>query len=401
MNLGEKIVAMFNDMPISETERELFVNREIELTKLTNVGRFMQKSMYGLAGETGCGKTTLFNMLKFPDEIEKLIITISEKESKEAIIADILYKLCKLILNSKRFKSVHKKANTILQFIREEETKSAEKGIKIGKFIEGESRWATISKERYSISAIKERLYEAITSITEVTKVVICIDEIDKERKEDALVILDSIKDILKIENVSSLIALPPIMYQQYLEDRDSLFSKANLENILKDILPIDKMSDDDIEDILDRRTKLFPEVLPVEVKDVVIKFADGNPREALLLCQNAILSKKFQEGYQKEDFILTLDEIKNEMEKFLKFRIAALKLTPRENEFLRCVRDKAPFSRKEILNSTRLRMSKPTRHKIIERLLTKRALQEPEPSVYRIDKRVMLYYTLFETEEI
>ena len=72
MNLGEKIVGMFADLPLTEKERGLFVNRNVEITKLINVGRFMQKSIYGLAGETGCGKTSLLNMLKFPKEIVKL-----------------------------------------------------------------------------------------------------------------------------------------------------------------------------------------------------------------------------------------------------------------------------------------------------------------------------------------
>lgn len=70
---GEEILAMFNNLPQSEEEKRLFVNRNTEITKLTNVGRFMQKSIYGIAGETGCGKTTLLNILKFPEEIEKIV----------------------------------------------------------------------------------------------------------------------------------------------------------------------------------------------------------------------------------------------------------------------------------------------------------------------------------------
>lgn len=398
---GEEIMAMFNDLSLTEREINLFVNRADEIVRLTNIGRFMESSIYGIAGETGCGKTTIFNLLKFPKGITKFIITITEKESKEIIIADILDKLCKLILGNGKFSNLQKKVKDILQFMRQEEIKSREKGIKVGKLVEGESKWAKTFQERYTISAIKERLNDIIVSIARMTKVVLCIDEIDKERKEDAIVILDSVKEIFKAENTSCIVALPPIMYQQYLQDRDSLFSEANLENILKDILPIGKLSDKDMEEMLNKRTGFFPDVLPQEVKKVVIKFANGNPREALLLCQNAMLSKKLGDEYKREDFILSLGEIKSEMEKFIKFRIATLKLTTREKEFLQYVSTQERLSRKEILNSDSLKMSKPTRHKIIQRLLTKEVLQEKEPNIYEVNKRVQLYYSLFEIQEI
>lgn len=72
-------------------------------------------------------------------------------------------------------------------------------------------------------------------------------------------------------------------------------------------------MKDGDIGEVLKRRTRAFPDILPGKIMEIVIKFADGNPREALLLCQNAILSKKIKVKYKKEEFILTLNEIKNE----------------------------------------------------------------------------------------
>ncbi len=252
-SLGKNIVGMFNDVPLSEKEKELFVNRGKEINKLTNIGRFMQKSIYGIAGETGCGKTTLFNMLKFSDDIKMFIITITEKESKEIIIADILYNLCVLIIAEKKFKNVHSLAGKVLKFLQEEEIKSKEKGIKVGKILEGESKWAKTSKERFSINTIKNYLKQVITAITKEYMVVLCIDEIDKEKKEDVIVILDSIKDIFKCEKLSCLIALPSIMYVQYLENRDKLFSEANLENILKDILPINKLGDNEIDEVLSR----------------------------------------------------------------------------------------------------------------------------------------------------
>jgi energy-coupling factor transporter ATP-binding protein EcfA2 len=396
MEIGEKIIGMFNDVPLSEKEKRLFVNRRKEILKLTNIGRFMQKSIYGVAGETGCGKTTLFNMLKFPEGIQKIVITITEKESKETIIADLLYKLCELVLHNGKFRKIFPLTKRIINFLEQEEIKSREKGIKVGKILEGESRWASYAKTRYTIKALKDRFQEIITGITSYTKIVLCIDEIDKERKEDAVIILDSIKESLKVKNLSCLVALPPVMYKQYLEDRESLFSEANLENILKDILPINKMKDEEIKEILEKRTNSFPEILSEEVTKVVIQFADGNPREALLLCQNAILSKNIGQSYKKEDFILSLDEIKSAMEKFLRLRIERLKLSVREDELLRIIlAKKGIIDRKELYRmvTTKSKMAKSTLHKTVNKLLEKKALIEIEKGLYKVDRRILLGY--------
>lgn len=391
INLGEKIVGMFNDVPLSKEEKKLFVNREKEINKLSNISRFVQKSIYGIAGETGCGKTTLFNMLNFSEQqITTFIITITEKESKEIIIADILYNLCALVITDKKFKNVHPLAEKILRFLREEEIKSKERGVKIGKILEGESKWTKISKKRFNISTIKNNLTEIITAITKENKIVLCIDEIDKESKEDVIVILDSIKDILKAERLSCLIALPPAMYKQYLESRSNLFIEANLENILKDILPINKMRDQEIDEILSRRTKSFPEVLTREVKKVIIKFANGNPREALLLCQNTILSKNIDFNFKKENFILTLNEIKQEMEKFLWTRINGLNLSQREKELLEVIYENDTILKSDLTNS---KIPASTRFEIIKKFLDNKIIEELQTDIYKLDGKVQLFY--------
>jgi len=278
---GEEILNMFNDMPLSKEEEGLFVNREEELTRMANIGRFIEGSIYGIAGETGCGKTTLFNMLRLPPEIQKIVITITEKESKEAIIADLLHKLCLLVVDNRRYKEAALLAEQTTEFLLQEETKAREKSIKIGKIIEGESKWAESSRERYNINSLKNRLREIILAITKISKIVLCIDEVDKEAKKDVVIILDSIKDALMFRRLSSLIALPPVMYQQYLDDRDSLFSEGNLENILKDIIPINKMEDNDIREVLERRICQFPDILSEEIMEIVIKFCRWKPKRS------------------------------------------------------------------------------------------------------------------------
>jgi len=400
MSLGEKILEMFIDLPLTDKEIMLFVNREKELRKMENTGRFMHSSIYGIAGETGSGKTTLFNLLKFPDkEIEKIIIPISEKETKEVIIADLLYKLCDKVIQNKQFYDSIKYANETIDFLAQEDVKSREKGIKVGKIIEGESKWTAQAKERYNLSSIKNRLKKVIHSLTSGSKIVLCIDEIDKERKGDIIVILDSLKDILRSKNLLSFVALPQLMYKQYIEDRTLFFSEGNLENILKDVIPMGTLSDKDIEIMLDKRTQKFPEVLPKDVKRLVIEFADGNPREALLVCQNALLSKKVAKTYIEEDFILTIDEIKDEMEKFIETCIDSLKLSSREKEVLKIISNESGLSRAELLRLVlkKSNIPKSTLRETIEKLIEKKALLEVPKDLYQVGRKIKLHYKYFE----
>jgi len=398
MNLGEKILEMFIDLPLTDKEKVLFVNRKKELRKMKNTGRFMHSSIYGIAGETGSGKTTLFNILKFPaKEVEKIIIPISEKETKEVIIADLLYKLCDKVIQNKQFSDSSNYAKETIDFLAQEEVKSREKGIKVGKIIEGESKWAAQAKERYNLSSIKNRLKKVIHSLTSKSKIVLCIDEIDKERKRDVIVILDSLKDILRSKNLLSFIALPQLMYKQYIEDRTLFFSEGNLENILKDVIPIGTLSDEDIKIMLDKRTQKFPEVLPKDVKKLVIEFADGNPREALLVCQNALLSKKVAKTYIKEDFILTIDEIKDEMEKFIETWIGFLKLSSREKEVSKIISNESILSRAEILRLVlkKSNIPKSTLRETIEKLIEKKALLEMSQDLYQVGRKIKLHYLI------
>jgi macrodomain Ter protein organizer (MatP/YcbG family) len=398
MNLGEKILEMFNDCPLREEERELFVNRVPELNKMKNIGRLAQRAIYGVAGETGCGKTTLFNLLRFPGEpLQKIVISISEKESKEAIIADFLYKLCHFIKEHKIAK-LEAQAEKAIRFLGTEETSTREKSIKVGKIVEGESRWAILARQRYSIPLIREKIHHIIGLLTEERKVVLCIDEIDKEQPQNVVVILDSMKDVLRVENLLCLFALPQAMYRQYVEDRAVFLVKANLENILKDVVSLDKMQDDEIREILSKRTQGFPEVLPEGTRDIVIEFADGNPREALLVCQNALLSKTLQFPYKKEEFILTVGEIKDEMEKFIETWIDSLKLSSREEEALRIISCKSVLLKSELfqLILKKSKMPKSTLSETIENLVEKRALLKKKNAFYQVNRKVKLHYDHF-----
>ncbi len=393
---AKEIMQMFRDNPLTEHEEFLFVNRTEELNILKNTGRLIEKSIYGIAGETGSGKTTLFNMLNFSNElVQKIIVHNTEKGSNETIITDLLYKLCATILQNVNLSFAHKQARQIINFVEQEELKGKEAGIKLGKIIEGESRWTRTVISRVTLTTIKNKLREIIEAISCKEKILLCIDEIDKEAKKDVMTILDSIKDVLIHRNIAVIVALPQIMYDEYCKDRVGLLREGNLENILKDIIPLHGMSSEDIGKLLDKRIKKFPEVLPDAVKEIVIDFAGGNPREALLLCQNSLLRKRFIIPYRKDDFVLQIKDIKNEMRKFLSTQIEHLRLSKREKEVIQLLSLKEKIKKNEVIEliSREANIPKPTIYIAIKNLLNKKCLIETEEEFYEVDGRVKLYY--------
>jgi len=397
---AQKITGMFKDLPLSRGETHLFVDRFDELNMIRNIGLLLDESIYGVAGETGSGKTTLFNILDFEeDPIHKIILHITEKDSKEIIIADLLDKLCLAIRENKHLSFAHKEAEEIISFLKEEELKGQEKGVKVGKIIEGEKKWTRTSKERFNLSAIKGKLREMVKTMVKYDKVLCCIDEIDKETKKDVLVILDSLKDELIHKNLVVVIALPQLMYHQYVQDRIGLLKEGNLENILKDIVPLHRMNDEDIDSLLIRRTRKFPDILSSKVRQLVVEFAAGNPREALLLCLNSLLKKKLRYPYEKDDFVLREEEIKNEMERFVKARISGLKLSKRERQILKVASDQSILTRSEIFRRSSQIYGIPssTIQTVVKSLLAKKIVKEVESDTYEIDKKIGLFFKYYD----
>ncbi|WP_206076349.1 hypothetical protein [Marinitoga lauensis] len=107
------IIESLFDMPINN--KEFLVNREKELLHLNKLAYFQPMGIFGVCGETGVGKTTTLNFID-AENTKRFHILITEKDSKEIIIGDFLYKLANLVLNLKNRK-INKIANESKNFI--------------------------------------------------------------------------------------------------------------------------------------------------------------------------------------------------------------------------------------------------------------------------------------------
>lgn len=207
---AEEIFAIFNDSPVQLKEKRLFVNREEQLRILNNVGAYIDNSIFGLSGPTGIGKTSLLNLSEVEKpEVEKILIEILRKESREGVAISLLYQICSFILSKPNWEYIHKIANQGKSFIQLAESKTSGSDIKAGKIIEIGKRRGKTLEERLSIENSCERIEELLNAMTRSKKIFLCIDEIDKENKRDAILIIDSLKDVLRKKNVATIISLP------------------------------------------------------------------------------------------------------------------------------------------------------------------------------------------------
>ena len=122
-------------------------------------------------------------------------------------------------------------------------------------------------------------------------RVILLIDELDKERKEDVLIILDSLKSVFSKDNLVVIISLPFAIYREYARDRLRWNESGNLENILKDVFFLEPMSDEQIQEMILKRLKDYPDFFDGDALYEIARYSDGNPRDALWISQRIVLN--------------------------------------------------------------------------------------------------------------
>ncbi len=282
-----EILTSLYDFPLQD--KELLVNRQNELSLLNRVVSFQPSGVYGLCGETGIGKTTILNFIK-PGYGNVYYLRLTEKESKESIIADLIYKLATSVKKVENDKEILKYSENLIDFVISEksETLSFTGGGRIGISAE-------VSKE--TSKARKFHTYEAYTYLDEFLellvgkfrRVTVLIDELDKEKKEEVLLILDSLKAIFEKVGLIVVISLPFSIYREYAKDRMRWNESGNLENIIKDVTFLEPFSEKEIQEIILKRLSKYPDYFDGSALFEIARFSDGNPRDALWIAQQVV----------------------------------------------------------------------------------------------------------------
>ncbi|QTA38468.1 ATPase [Thermosipho ferrireducens] len=284
--IKEILQALF-DAPLSS--RNLLVDRKEEINFLNTICSFQPLGVYGVCGETGVGKTTLLNFLD-PGEGKRIYLKLTEKENKEVIIGDMLYKLAKEVEKYEK-PELSKIAKESIEFVIEERNITNSVGAGGGVIVSGNFSKSTTRIKKFNIYQAYDLLDSILNLLLKKYKrIVLIIDELDKEKKEEVLMILDSLKSIFDKNNLVVILSLPFAIYREYTKDRLRWNESGNLENILKDVLFLEPLSDRQIQEMIMKRLEKYPDFFDSDTLYEIAKYSDGNPRDALWISQQIVL---------------------------------------------------------------------------------------------------------------
>jgi len=288
MDIG-KIIESLVDKPLKGKEEDFLVNRKEDIEKLRIIAKFQPFGIFGICGETGIGKTTVLNFLKFQD-LKVIIVSLTERENKDTILYDLLYKLSdKLAVDPNN--KVKQFAKKVRDWIVEEVSLIKGFSLGISLFANGSGNLQKSHTPRYNVFNARKNLSELLDIVrNEYGKVLLIVDELDKEEKKEVLNVLDSLKSELHKENLITLFSLPYSIYRAYRKDRMRWNATGNLENIINDVTFLSEIKNSEIRELLLKRLEENAKWFESEAVEEIVLFSDGNPRDALWMAQKVAL---------------------------------------------------------------------------------------------------------------
>ncbi|SHF05952.1 ATPase [Marinitoga hydrogenitolerans DSM 16785] len=379
MELG-KIIERLIDKPLDEKNKNLLVNRDKEFELINLIINYQPYGIYGICGETGIGKTTVINNIH--TDFYTIKISLSQRESQDTILYDILYNI-----SVKTEKDIEI-SSEIKEWILEEISYIKGFAIGINFFGNGDISNQKHKIPRFNYFKAKEYLNKLTDElIKKYKKVVLIIDELDKESKKEVLLVLDNLKLELQKEGFVVMVSLPYSIYREYKFDRMHRNESGNLENVIKDIIYLREFTNSEIKEILIKRIKEFIYYFDESVIDLIVDYSDGNPRDAFWITQKLIfeaLSKKLS----KIDKMFAEETIKNIVNEYLN----EISLT--EKQKLMIDEDLFPGKREEILKKAieNKKFPRSTAYSIFDKLLKTGIIIE-QNGIYRLSGKSKYLY--------
>ncbi|MGQ9856664.1 MAG: ATPase [Fervidobacterium sp.] len=361
-----RLLRFLDDKPLKPENAYQLVNREKEVKYLESVALYQATGIYGIAGETGVGKTTVLNFVN-PKDVFVRFVSISLRESAESILYDLIYSLSTSLINVEELSDM---AKSVRDSIMDEV--SVIKGFSLGASF-GVNINVNREKEvkpRFNFFEARDKLSNMIQEVVrQKGKFLLVVDELDKEKKEDVLRIIDSIKNHILFDNFVVIFSLPFSIYREYAADRLRWNESGNLENIFKDIVFVEPLGKVEIKEMLIRRIGEGVELLEDGVLDLVADFSDGNPRDALWILTKAIYDNIHSERLTVDAFIKSVRKIVSE------YAGTSFNLTDNQKRAIEILKDVIDTREKLVAELQKHGFKRTTAYSVLEQLLEKRIL--------------------------
>ena len=360
------LLGVLVDRPLRESESEYLVNRSKEINYLNSIALHQPFGIVGVSGETGIGKTTVLNFVN-PEGVFTIRVNISLRDSMESILYDLLHSLAFAL---ERVEGVSGFAKEVRKWITDEV--ATIKGFSLGVSF-GVNAGLTHEKSirpRFNFFKAREKLGELIKqTVQRKGKFLLIIDELDKEKKEDVLRVIDSIKNFIITENFVVILSLPFSIYREYAADRLRWNESGNLENIFKDIVFVEPLKKSEIKELIVKRLGHRIELVEDGVLDIVAEFSDGNPRDGLWILTKAIYDNIQKERLGKENLINTINKT------IIEYTGLTLNLTENQRKAIRILRGSVYSKEKMIETLQKEGFKRTTAYSVVDQLLQKRIL--------------------------
>jgi predicted KAP-like P-loop ATPase len=378
------IINNLYDKPLELDRKSFFVNRDKEIDKMSETITYQPQGIYGICGETGVGKTSLLKQF-MENDIKSYFIPISEKQNKNTIICDLIYRLSSLI-SKEDDKKVSDEANKLKEWVITETANSVSLSGGINVIGSAGVSKTSSKHKRFNIFEAKERLNNLLKKIISGnSKVLLIIDELDKEKKDEVLLIVDSIKEILFQDNLITIISLPFSIYREYTKDVLRWNEWGNLENIFRNMIFVRPLDEINIREMILKRISSNPTILPNDAFYEIYRYSDGNPRDALSITQEIILDNKDKE-ISNEDVIKT---IKKRIIKLMEFSSS---FTDLQTKFLKLIA-KNPEEKTMVVKKAEAEgITKSTVYTLINRFLNDGLIKESNGKI-SISGRLYYYF--------
>jgi predicted KAP-like P-loop ATPase len=378
------IINNLYDKPLELDRKSFFVNRDKEIDKMSETITYQPQGIYGICGETGVGKTSLLKQF-MENDIKSYFIPISEKQNKNTIICDLIYRLSSLI-SKEDDKKVSDEANKLKEWVITETANSVSLSGGINVIGSAGVSKTSSKHKRFNIFEAKERLNNLLKKIISGnSKVLLIIDELDKEKKDEVLLIVDSIKEILFQDNLITIISLPFSIYREYTKDVLRWNEWGNLENIFRNMIFVRPLDEINIREMILKRISSNPTILPNDAFYEIYRYSDGNPRDALSITQEIILDNKDKE-ISNEDVIKT---IKKRIIKLMEFSSS---FTDLQTKFLKLIA-KNPEEKSMVVKKAEAEgITKSTVYTLINRFLNDGLIKESNGKI-SISGRLYYYF--------
>lgn len=327
MSLKAFLMAL-KDVPITKENAELFVNRRKEVEDLLLLLDIYKGEILGISGERGIGKTSLMNMLP----VEVLPVKVIDRESKIGVVKDIAYAVLKFA-EDRYYHTLAEKSKRAISKIMNAEREAQR--YRLGSIISVEFEKGR-EKSSAGITSAVEMLTELVEELSKRGEYVVVLDEIDKSRKEEVLLILDLIKDAFLYNSTTLLVALPAEIGEGFYASSALGREEANLDNVLKKVYILPGLGQRDLEEMVEKRTAHSPhEFFSEEAHEAVLTYSQGNPRKYI----SALKEGGFQ-ALRKGARVVEEEHVREAVLPYLKVWLNSKNLSEKDREVLSALED-------------------------------------------------------------